>query len=151
MPDVLTINGRQVAISAPRGEMLLSVLRDELNLTGAKYGCGHGVCGACYVLLGDRPAPACVIPWDHAIGVDITTIEGLARGTELHPVQAAFLREDAMQCGYCTAGMVISAVALLRRNPKPSEPQIREAMTSHLCRCGVYQRVIRAIQGAMHE
>jgi len=126
----------------------LSVLRNDLRLTGSRYGCGQGVCGACAVLVDDLAVPSCTLAIEEAAGKRIVTIEGLAGDAGLHPVQRAFVEEDAMQCGYCTGGMIVSAAALLLRNPRPSEEDIREALATHLCRCGVYTRVIRAVQRA---
>lgn len=144
----LKINGVMRSVNAMPHTSLLGILRDDLGLTGAHYGCGHGGCGACYVLVDDKAVPACVTAIEHVAGKEIVTIEGLARNDALHPVQQAFLDEDAMQCGACTSGMVISAVALLARTPHPGEDDIREALASHLCRCGVYVRAIRAIKRA---
>lgn len=144
----LTVNGVGRRVEAAPDSSLLSLLRNELGLTGAHYGCGHGVCGACYVLIDRQAVPACVTSVEHAAGKQIVTIEGLAQGDRLHPVQQAFLEEDAMQCGACTSGMVIAAVALLERTPHPDEEEIRSALASHLCRCGVYGRVIRAVKRA---
>ncbi len=146
VPIRLNINGGTRLVEAAPGSSLLTLLRNDLGLTGAHYGCGHGACGACYVLIDRQAVPACVTSVGHAAGKEIVTIEGLARGDVLHPVQQAFLEEDAMQCGACTSGMVISAVALLERTPHPEEDQIRAALAPHLCRCGVYGRVIRAVQ-----
>src|ERR1019366_6428742 len=148
MPWRLIVNGEVKDVDAPAGRSLLAVLRDDLELTGAKYGCGHGGCGACVVLVDGEATPSCVTPVESVTGKRIVTIEGLGSGTELHPVQQAFLEEDAMQCGYCTTGMVINAVALLSRIPVPTEQQIREALSANLCRCGVYQRAIHAVQRA---
>jgi len=148
MPFRLNLNGASREIDVPRGTSLLTVLRDVLDLTGAKYGCGQGECGACHVLLDGQAVPACRTAVEDAEGKEIVTIEGLARGGALHPVQQAFIDEDAMQCGACTSGMVIAAVALLKRIPAPSEDEIRAALAPHLCRCGVYGRAIRAVQRA---
>ena len=148
MPIRLNVNGATRLVEAAPGSSLLSLLRNDLGLTGAHYGCGHGACGACYVLIGRQAVPACVTSVEHATGKEIVTIEGLAQGDLLHPVQQAFLEEDAMQCGACTSGMVISAVALLERTPHPEEDEIRAALAPHLCRCGVYGRVIRAVKRA---
>jgi len=144
----LFVNGevQEVEVSAERS--LLTMLREDLGLTGAKYGCGQGACGACMVLIDGAATPSCVTPVESVAGKQIVTIEGLAAGATLHPVQQAFLDEDAMQCGYCTTGMVINAVALLQRIASPSEDQIRDALGANLCRCGVYQRAIRAVQRA---
>lgn len=144
----LFVNSETHDIDVPAGTSLLGVLRDDLSLTGTRFGCGHSGCGACYVLVGDAATPSCTIPVEDVVGKEITTIEGLAREGELHPVQRAFVDEDAMQCGYCTTGMIISSIALLARTPSPSEDEIRAALAPHLCRCGVYGRVIRAVQRA---
>ncbi len=141
----LLINGRERAMELREGTSLLVALREDLGLTATRYGCGHGVCGACFVLVDGVPTAACVTAADQVDGKSIVTVEGLANGDELHPVQRAFLDEDAMQCGYCTGGMMISAVALLAREPHPSEDDVRKALDAHLCRCGVYGRAIRAI------
>ncbi|HXI19381.1 MAG TPA: (2Fe-2S)-binding protein [Chloroflexota bacterium] len=124
---------------------LLEVLRDHLGLTGAKYGCGEGQCGACVVLLNGQPAPACITPMSAASGQDVTTVEGLADGARLHTVQQAFVDAEALQCGYCTPGMIVAAVALLRERPRPTDTEITTAMRVHLCRCGAYGRIMRAI------
>ena len=144
----LTINDAARECDAPAGTTLLTVLRDDFDLTGTRYGCGHGVCGACVVLVDGAPRPACKLSPDDVSSSRIVTIEGLARDGDLHPVQRAFLDEDALQCGYCTTGMIMAGVALLARDPHPTEDAIREALAGHLCRCGVYLRAIRAIQRA---
>ena len=153
----LRINGTTHSVDVPRGATLLSVLRDDLGLTGTRYGCGIGRCGACFVIAGaGAGAPgsgatavaSCMLTIEQAARLEITTVEGLAQGGALTPVQEAFIAEDAMQCGYCTSGMVISAAALLERTAHPSEPEIREALANNLCRCGVYGRAIRAVQRA---
>ena len=144
----LQVNGNQRAVDARPGATLLGVLRDDLGLTGTRYGCGRGVCGACYVLVDGQAAPACTLSLDDVAGREIITVEGLEQDGVLHRVQRAFLEEDAMQCGYCTSGMVISAVALLARSPQPTDEEIRDALTPNLCRCGVYLRAIRAVQRA---
>lgn len=144
----LEINGTTRDVDVPAGTPLLSVLRDSLGLTGARFGCGHGACGACVVLADGVPVPACTTAVEDVGARSVLTIEGLARDGELHPVQRAFLEEGALQCGYCTSGMILAAAALLRREPSPSEEQIRQALTPHLCRCGVYVRAIRAVQRA---
>jgi nicotinate dehydrogenase subunit A len=148
MPIELRINGTTHAVDVPATATLLSVLRDDLGLTGTRYGCGIGRCGACFVIGDGRAMASCVLTAEQAARMDITTVEGLASPDALHPVQDAFIAEDAMQCGYCTSGMVISAAALLERTPHPTEDQIREALATNLCRCGVYGRVIRAVQRA---
>ena len=148
MKLALTVNGERRDVDVPPNTSLLSVLRDDLDLTGTRYGCGRGQCGACYVLADGRAVASCLLTADQAARMDITTVEGLANGPELHPVQEAFAQGDALQCGYCTSGMVISAVALLARDPEPDETSIRDALAGNLCRCGVYGRAIRAIQKA---
>jgi len=151
MPFRLQINGETREVDVPSGTSLLTVLRDVLDLTGAKYGCGQGECGACQVLLDGQAVAACRTAVQDAAGKEIVTIEGLARAGRLHPVQQAFIDEDAMQCGACTSGMVIAAVALLARTSAPGEDEIRAALAPHLCRCGVYGRAIRAVQRAARK
>jgi aerobic-type carbon monoxide dehydrogenase small subunit (CoxS/CutS family) len=147
--DTITIrvNGQEHRLTGDGSRTLLNVLRNDLGLTGTKHGCGQGQCGACTVLLDDEPVRACTLPVAAVAGRSVTTIEGLAQpdGT-LHPVQQAFLEVQAFQCGYCTPGQILGAVGLLRRNPNPSEEQIREAMAAHLCRCATYARILRAVQ-----
>ena len=137
---------RHVDIDADQS--LLSVLRDDLQLTGAKYGCGEGQCGACTVLIDGRPTRSCVTKATTVRGKAVTTVEGLEEGGRLHPVQQAFLEADALQCGYCTPGMILEGVALLRRKAHPSEAEIARAMEGHLCRCCAYSRILRAIGAA---
>jgi nicotinate dehydrogenase subunit A len=144
----LTINGNKYDVSVPPQTNLLSVLRNDLELTGSRYGCGIGVCGACYVLANDQAVASCTLSVKDAAGIDIVTVEGLATGELLHPVQQAFVDEDSMQCGYCTSGMLIAAVSLLKRSPHPSDEEIHDALGAHLCRCGVYMRAIRAVKRA---
>jgi aerobic-type carbon monoxide dehydrogenase small subunit (CoxS/CutS family) len=144
----LTVNGERRDIDVPPNASLLSVLRDDLGLTGTRYGCGRGQCGACYVIADGRAVASCLLTVDQAARMEITTVEGLAKDGDLHPVQQAFIALDAMQCGYCTSGMVISAAALLARDPEPDETSIRDALAGNLCRCGVYGRAIRAVQRA---
>jgi len=148
MGYVLEVNGRSHEMHVSAGTPLLSVLRDSLGLTGARFGCGIGSCGACVVLAGGSPVPSCTTRIEDVGHRPIVTIEGLARNGELHPVQRAFLEEGALQCGYCTSGMILASAALLDRIPSPSEEQIREALAPHLCRCGVYIRAIRAVKRA---
>ena len=124
------------------------MLREELGLTGTKYGCGEGECGACKVLLDGVAVRACMTPIGEAVGRSVTTIEGLADGPRLHPVQDAFLELGAFQCGFCTPGMIVAAVSLLGRTPHPSDPEIRAAMDGNLCRCGGYLRILAAIRRA---
>jgi aerobic-type carbon monoxide dehydrogenase small subunit (CoxS/CutS family) len=127
------------------------VLRDDLGLTGAKFGCGEGECGACTVLLDGKAIRSCVLPISAAAGHSVTTVEGLAAGEKLHPVQEAFLETQAFQCGYCTPGVVMATVDLLQRNPHPTEPQIRDALAGNLCRCAAYTRILRAVQLAAEK
>jgi aerobic-type carbon monoxide dehydrogenase small subunit (CoxS/CutS family) len=150
MPRVseLHVNGRSVSVDADAERTLLSVLRDDLALTGCKYGCGEGQCGACTVLVDGEPTHACRTKAGDAVGAKIATIESFERDGQLHPVQEAFLKEDALQCGYCTCGMIVAAVALLEKKPYPSDAEIVRAMNGHICRCGVYQRIVAAIRSA---
>lgn len=144
----LTVNGRSCAIEADADVSLLSVLRDQLDLTGSKYGCGEGQCGACTVLIDGNPRRSCITPVGAVGQKQITTIEGLARGEHLHPVQQAFLEETAMQCAYCTSGMIMTAVSLLRSSPTPSAADISHSMEGNICRCGTHPRIVAAIQRA---
>jgi aerobic-type carbon monoxide dehydrogenase small subunit (CoxS/CutS family) len=144
----LEINGTTRRIDADSGRTLLSVLREDLDLTGVKYGCGEGQCAACTVLMDGQAVRSCLTKVGAAAGKRIVTIEGLANSGTLHPVQAAFLEADAMQCGWCTPGMILGAVGLLRKNPNPSETEIISGMNGHICRCGTYSRVVTAIQAA---
>jgi aerobic-type carbon monoxide dehydrogenase small subunit (CoxS/CutS family) len=139
----LTVNGTRRQIHADPSRSLLSVLRDDLDLTGAKYGCGEGQCGACTVLLDGQPVRSCITPVSAAAAKPVITIEDIH-----HPVQDAFLEAGALQCGYCTSGMIVSAVALLNKNPHPTRPQIVRHMNGNICRCGTYLRIIAAIQKA---
>jgi len=148
MKTTLRVNGATHEVDVPRRATLLSVLRDDLGLTGTRFGCGMGQCGACYVLANGRAVASCLLAVDQAAGLDIVTVEGLAKGDALSPLQDAFVKEDAMQCGYCTSGMLISASALLARDAKPTDAAIRDALASNLCRCGVYVRAIRAVKRA---
>ena len=144
----LAVNGRPSTVDADPQTSLLTVLRDHLDLTGTKYGCGEGQCGACTVLVDGKPQRSCVTKVGAVAQRQITTIEGLAHGDQLHPVQQAFLDAGAMQCGYCTSGMIMSAVALLNRNSHPRESDIVDFMNGNICRCGTYSRIISAIQKA---
>ena len=148
MPFSLLVNGAEHRIDVPPDESLLSVLRNRLDLTGTKYGCGEGQCGACTVLVEGKPVRSCRMSVSSAAGKKITTIEGLERGGRLHPLQEAFLRAEAFQCGYCTSGMIMSSLALLEANPHPSYAQIVRYMEGNICRCGTYSRIIAAIQDA---
>jgi aerobic-type carbon monoxide dehydrogenase small subunit (CoxS/CutS family) len=144
----LVVNGAPRRLESAPGDSLLLVLRERLDLTGTKYGCGEGQCGACTVLLDGRPVRSCLTPAASAAGKHVTTIEGLEDDGRLHPVQEAFVEQDAMQCGYCTPGMIVEAAALLRRTPEPGEAEIARAMEGHLCRCCTYPRIVRAIREA---
>jgi aerobic-type carbon monoxide dehydrogenase small subunit (CoxS/CutS family) len=144
----LAVNGRSYAVEADPQTSLLTVLRENLDLIGTKYGCGEGQCGACTVLIGGRAQRSCITRAESVAEKQITTIEGLARDEQLHPVQKAFLEEGAMQCGYCTPGMILSAVALLNRNQHPTRSDIVDFMNGNICRCGAYSRIIRAVQKA---
>ena len=143
---VLNVNGVNHEVTVDPDIELLSILRDELNLTGSKYGCGEGVCGACTVLVNGTPSRSCITPVSSLVGKEITTIEGLEKNGKLHPVQEAFLTTDAFQCAYCAPGMIMSAVALLKNNPVPSEDAIINAMNGNICRCGTYPYIIKAIK-----
>jgi aerobic-type carbon monoxide dehydrogenase small subunit (CoxS/CutS family) len=145
---VLHINGVERQVDVPPDEFLLYVLRDRLQMTGTKFGCGEGQCGACTVLLDGRPVRSCRTPVSLAAGKKITTIEGLEQNGRLHPVQQAFLDQEAFQCAYCTSGMIMSSVALLNSNPNPSPDDIVRAMNGNVCRCGTHPRIVAAIQQA---
>jgi isoquinoline 1-oxidoreductase alpha subunit len=145
MALTLNVNGRDVAVQSSPDTPLLWVLRDELGLTGTKYGCGIAECGACTVHLNGQPQRSCQAPIGSLAGVKITTIEGLGGS---HPVQAAWIKRDVPQCGYCQSGQIMSAAALLARNPKPSDDDIDRAMNGNICRCGTYQRIRAAIKDA---
>jgi Aerobic-type carbon monoxide dehydrogenase, small subunit CoxS/CutS homologs len=144
----LRVNGTKLQIEADPDRSLLSVLRDDLDMTGCKYGCGEGQCGACTVLLDGAAVRSCITPVRAAIGKDITTVEGLEKNGRLHPLQQAFLDTDSMQCGYCTPGMILSGVALLRANANPARPEIVRAMQGNVCRCGTYPRILLAVEMA---
>ena len=144
----LLVNGVRRRIEPDEGQSLLSVLRDALDLTGAKYGCGEGQCGACTVLVDGRPTRSCITPAASVVGKAVTTIEGIEETGRLHSVQEAFLEADAMQCGYCTPGMIVEGIALLREKPDPSEAEIARAMEGHVCRCCTYPRIVRALRQA---
>lgn len=141
----LKVNGKTHRIDADRETPLLWILRDALGLPGTKYGCGLGVCGTCTVHLGGEAVRSCTTPASEAGDVEVTTIEGLATEDELHPVQQAWIDEDVAQCGFCQAGQIMAAAALLRRNPRPTDAEIDEAMREIICRCGTYERIRRAI------
>lgn len=143
-----TVNGKKRGVDTEPERPLLEVLREDLALTGTKYGCGEGQCRSCTVLLDNKPIVSCVTPVRAAQGRKIVTIEGLAEGGKLHPVQQAFLDEGAMQCGYCVPGMVLRTVALLDTNPRPTEAQVAEALDGNLCRCNGYHRILAAVRRA---
>jgi aerobic-type carbon monoxide dehydrogenase small subunit (CoxS/CutS family) len=142
------VNGRDHPLSLERDRSLLYVLREELGLTGTKYGCGEGECGACKVLVDGVAVRSCITPVAEAVGRSVTTIEGLADGDRLHPVQQAFADAGAFQCGYCIPGMIIAAVSLLTANPHPTEQEVRTAMDGNICRCCGYLRILGAVQQA---
>jgi aerobic-type carbon monoxide dehydrogenase small subunit (CoxS/CutS family) len=146
-----SLNGQTVNLQTDDQRSLLGALRHELALTGTKYGCGEGLCGACTVQVDGRPVHACTTALKQVAGKDVLTIEGLARGGKLHPLQQAFVDHGALQCGYCTPGMLLQAEALLRENPQPSRAAIVARMEQHLCRCGAQQRIVQAIESAARQ
>jgi isoquinoline 1-oxidoreductase alpha subunit len=148
MPITVTINGKPQQVEAPGDMPLLWVLRDVLGLTGTKFGCGMAQCGACTVLVGDEPVRSCLRPISTVAGQSVTTIEGLAQNGVLHAVQRAWIDADVVQCGYCQSGQIMSAVALLRTKPKPTDADIDAALAGNICRCGTYQRVRAAVHQA---
>jgi len=145
---VLNINGADFSVHAPGDETLLSVLRNRLDMTGTKYGCGEGQCGACTVLIDGKATRSCLTVAASVKGAKVVTIEGLESHGSLSPVQQAFLDEESLQCGYCTSGMILSATSLLREHPHPTEAQIVEGMDGNICRCGTYPRIVAAIKRA---
>lgn len=144
----IQVNGHRHTVDVDPSQTLLEVLRDELGLTGTKYGCGEGRCGACTVLLGSHAVVSCTIPAQSAVGAPITTIEGLEHDGHLHPVQDAFIAEEAFQCAYCTSGMIMASVALLRATPQPTPDDIARALETNVCRCGTYPRIVAAVRRA---
>jgi aerobic-type carbon monoxide dehydrogenase small subunit (CoxS/CutS family) len=150
MPNVteVRINGKPHRLEADPERSLLSVLRDDLDLTGSKYGCGEGRCGACTVVIDGRATRSCTTLVGDCAGKQITTIEGLEQNGKLHPLQEAFLHAGAMQCGYCTPGMIMAGVALLDKNPDPTTPDIVRSMDGNICRCGTYARIVLAVRQA---
>ena len=142
------LNGKPVEVEVEKDQFLLWVLRTHFDLTGTKYGCGMGYCGSCTVLMDDDPVRSCSIMMEDVAGTKIVTIEGLEKDGKLHPLQQAFVDNDALQCGFCTPGMIMNAVGLLHRNPDPSRQDIMEGMNDNLCRCGAHNRIIDAIASA---
>ena len=148
----LRINGTKRRVEAEAGRSLLSILRDDLDLTGTKYGCGEGQCGACTVLVDGQAMRSCLTQAAAVAGKAITTVEGLEQHGRLHPLQEAFLAEDAMQCGYCIPGMLMTGAGLLKKNPTPSEADLRHALEGNVCRCGSHPRILAALKrAAQHE
>ena len=144
--STLNVNGKKMTVDVDSAVSLLGVLRNDLGLTGSKYGCGEGQCGACTVLLDGQPTRSCITQVGRAASKQITTIEGLEKDGQLHPLQEAFIKADAMQCAYCTSGMIMTGAALLTKTPRPSRDEIVSGMNGNICRCGTYQRIIDAIQ-----
>ena len=152
MEDIsFKLNGRPVSLNVDGERMLLWILRSDLGLTGTKYGCGAGLCGACTVLVDNRAVRSCRFPVRDIKGKEVLTIEGLAKNGKLHPIQEAFVKHDALQCGFCTPGMILNVYSLLLRKPQPSEAEIIESMDNNLCRCGAHTRIIQAVQSAAGE
>jgi nicotinate dehydrogenase subunit A len=152
MPDIsFRLNGVDTTVDAPSDRALLDVLRGQLQLTGAHFGCGAGECGACNVIVDGHAVAACDTPLWSVAGKDVITVEGLGSAERPHPLQRAFIAEQAMQCGYCTSGILISAAALLMRNPAPDDVEIKAALDRNLCRCGAHQRIVRAVKRAAAE
>ncbi len=145
------LNGKSVSINTDSERPLLWVLRTDLGMTGTKYGCGKALCGACTVIVNNRAARSCTLPVRSVAGKEVLTIEGLANNGRLHPIQEAFVKHDALQCGFCTSGMILTAYALLLRNPQPTEEEISRGMENNLCRCGAHTRIILAIQSAAKQ
>lgn len=145
------LNGKPVKLTVDSDRMLLWVIRTDLELTGTKYGCGEGICGACTVLVDNEPMRSCQTSVKDIKGKEVVTIEGLAKNGKLHPLQKAFMENDSLQCGYCTSGMILSAYALLRKNPHPSYAEIINGMDDNLCRCGAHNRIVRAVQAVAKE
>lgn len=152
MPTIqFRLNGAAMAVDADPDQMLLGVLRGRLGVTSAHFGCGANECGACYVMVGDRAMASCDMPLWSVEGKDVVTVEGLGTAEQPHPLQRAFVSEQAMQCGYCVSGVLISAAALLKRNPSPTEAEVRTALDRNLCRCGSHDRMVRAVLRAAAE
>ena len=151
IPIEFSINGQKREAFVKPNDLLINLLRDELYLTGTKYGCGIGECGACTVFLNDEPVLSCLTLAASVDGKEITTIEGLAKGNELHPMQVAFLKNAAVQCGFCTPGMILTAIALLKENPSPTEEEIKDYMRGNICRCTGYVQIVKAIKACAAE
>ena len=153
MPEryTLTVNGRSCTVEAESDTPLLYILRNDLELSGPRFGCGLSQCGACTVLIDGKPARSCVTPVVSVGAKTVTTLEGLGTKDKPHPLQKAFIEEQAAQCGYCANGMIMSAKALLDKTPKPTDAQIRKALAANLCRCGTHNRIVRAVQKAAKE
>ena len=147
----ITVNGQHYQITSAPNRTLLSVLREDLGLTGTKEGCGAGECGACAVLMNNEPVNSCLVLIGQADGCAITTIEGLSKSGQPHPLQKAFVEHGAVQCGFCTPGMIIASKALLDKNPTPSDEQVREALAGNICRCTGYTKIVEAVQAAAEE
>lgn len=145
------VNGKAVSLSVDTDRMLLWVLRTELGLTGAKYGCGEGFCGTCTVLVNEEPVRSCQYPVKNVRGKDVLTIEGLASNGELHPIQKAFVAHNAMQCGFCTPGVILEAYSLLKKKARPTRSEVIKALDDHLCRCSSYHRILQAVETAAQE
>jgi aerobic-type carbon monoxide dehydrogenase small subunit (CoxS/CutS family) len=146
-----TFNNKPTRVEVEDNQTLLWVIRSSLNMTGTKYGCGFGYCGACTVLIDNEPTRSCLTMADYVDGKNVVTIEGLASNGELHPVQKAFVDHDALQCGFCTPGMIMNAVGFLHRNPEPTRQEIIDGMQENFCRCGSYGRILDAIESAAKE
>lgn len=153
MKETITfqLNGKKATVLVDPAETLLWVLRNQLELTGTKYGCGMGFCGSCTILIDNEPVRSCTLPVGDAAGKNIVTIEGLAKDGKLHPLQKAFVEHDALQCGYCTPGMIMNAAGLLIKNPAPTTQEIKAGMEDNLCRCGAHVRIIEAVHTAARE
>ena len=146
-----TLNGKSVSVTTDGQRTLLWVLRTDLGLTGTKYGCGKAICGACTVIVNDRAVQSCMTTIRSVKGKNVLTIEGLSKNGKLHPIQQAFVKHDALQCGFCTPGMILKAYSFLLRNPEPTREEIIEGMEYNLCRCGAHIRIVRAIESAAQE
>jgi aerobic-type carbon monoxide dehydrogenase small subunit (CoxS/CutS family) len=145
------LNGKKTDVLIDPGQTLLWVLRNHFGLTGTKFGCGMGFCGSCTVLIDKEPVRSCQVPVSEVAGKKVVTIEGLAADGKLHPIQKAFIEHDALQCGYCTPGMIMSATGLLLKNPSPTTQEIKDGLENNLCRCGAHVRIIEAVQTASKE